>query len=111
MGFSIPIVRRRGIILRMGHGKDCSFPGPRIGTWGTRRMVVPGKGGARSGFQRTLHSCPDLECGDEVAKGGGGQPGSNPLMKTNWQVLESEFRVAVQPPQGTFRPPQSDLWE
>jgi len=35
MGFSIPIVRQRGVILRKGHGKDCSFPGPRIGAWGT----------------------------------------------------------------------------
>ena len=36
MGFSIPIVRGRGVIIRKGHGKGCSFPGPRIGTWGTR---------------------------------------------------------------------------
>jgi len=34
--FSISIVRRRGVILRMGQGKDCSFPDPRIGTWGAR---------------------------------------------------------------------------
>ena len=66
------------------------------------RMVIPGKGGARSGFQRTLRSCPDFGCGEEAATGGGVQPGSNPLMKANWQVLEGEFRVAVQPPRGHF---------
>jgi len=36
MGFSIPIVRRRGVILCKGRGKGCGFPGPGIGTWGTR---------------------------------------------------------------------------
>jgi hypothetical protein len=34
MGFSIPIVRLRGIILRKGAGKGLSIP--RIGLWGTR---------------------------------------------------------------------------
>ena len=65
------------------------------------RMVIPGKGGARSGLQRTLHSSPDLGWGEEVVTGGG-QPGSNPLMKANWQALESGFRVAVQPSKERF---------
>ena len=65
-------------------------------------MVIPGKGGARSGFQRTLRSCPDFGYGEEAATGRGVQSGSKPLMKANWQALEGEFRVAVQPPQGHF---------
>jgi hypothetical protein len=65
-------------------------------------MVIPGKCGARSGSQRTPHICPDFGCGDEIATGGGVRSGSNHLLKANWQVLEGEFRVAVQPPQGHF---------
>ena len=62
------------------------------------RMVIPGKGNAHSGFQSTLPICPDFGCGAEAATGGGVQSGSQPLMKANWQALEGEFRVAVQPP-------------
>jgi hypothetical protein len=46
-------------------------------------MVIPGKGGARSGFQRTLHACPDSGREDEVPTGGV-LPGLNPLMEANW---------------------------
>ena len=59
MGFTIPIVRRRGVILCKGLGKNCSFPcsiigiwelsrklslefpGLKIQTWGTRRFELP----------------------------------------------------------------------